>query len=173
MKKLFISIISALAITAGAAEIPSWKITEVTGNNKIAIGYIYHTSAIGTQVGAKTEKFVTGLRFVCSTKAAAMPADPLITIYWNTMIGNMPQYTEIHLDKKLFEGDPAIRWEQDGPLLYRSMYVSQPLIKSMKTSNSISFSWLGTDAVRRSTMFDLKTFNAHLGEFSALCKIEL
>lgn len=173
MKKLFVGIMSVLAFTVGAVETHDWKITEVT-ENKAIVGYIYHTGAVGTQIGVKTERFVTGLRFVCSTKAALTPADPLITIYWNTMIGSIPQYTEIQLDKKPPEVDlSTFRWEQDGPLLYRSVYISKSLIKLMKTSNSISFSWLGTDAVRRTTMFDLKTFNAHLGEFSALCKIEL
>lgn len=172
MKKLLVSLVTVFATMAVMAENTDWQVTEVTGHDKSVAGYIYHTGAVGTQVGTKTMKAATSLRLVCSSKVSPQRSgDPLIAVYWNTMTGNAPQFPLIQVDKKDI-GLP-VQWMQDGQLLMRSVYESKELIQALKTGRNISFTWIGTDAVRRTTMFNLRDFNEHLGEFNSSCKTEL
>jgi hypothetical protein len=150
-----------------------WKITEVTGNKeRTPVGYIYHTGAVGTQVGSKTEKVVTSLRFVCSTKVSNQrDNDPLIILFWNTMTGNTGQY--ITSKTSVSPIDHMFRWEQEDSIMMRSVNESKDFIQELKTSKSVKFSWHSKDGTLRTTIFDLRGFNSHLGEFNALCKTEL
>lgn len=169
MKKVFVCLIAMFSISTASAEIPGWRITEVTGNNNTTVGYIYHTEGIGTQVDTKTEKFVTGLRFACSTSLN----NPLITIYWNTMSGNTSQYVQMNTDKNMHPGLPLLRWEQEDSLLIRPVYESADLIKLLKNSNSITFTWVNSGPIRRTTTFDLRDFKSRLSEFNTLCKAHI
>lgn len=172
MKNLLVTLAAVFAMSSVMAEDTSWKITEVPGKDKAIVGYIYHVGAVGTQVGAKTEKVVTSLRFVCSTKISTQrDNDPLIVLYWNTMTGVSTQHVLSRTSADPL--DRIFQWEQDGPLLIRSVNESKDIIQKMRLSKNISFTWLGNDAVRRTTIFDLRTFDSHLGEFNALCKTEL
>ena len=118
MRKLF-GIISILAATGAQAQALGWNLTEVPAKDKSVAGYIYHSSAVGTQIGTKTEKVVTGLRLVCSTKeyVAMRESDPVVAIYWNGMFGNGTQAVNVKVDGRPIQ--MATPWEQDGPVLFR------------------------------------------------------
>jgi hypothetical protein len=154
------------------AQTSDWKLSAVPGYDKVTVGYIYHTSAVGTaQSGTKIEKFVTGLRLVCaeSPTPSSGNSQPVIAIFWDRMIGNMAQNVEVSVDGS----NQEIRWDQDGTLLLRSVSESKALIQSMKTGNKISFRWTGTDSIKRTTMFDLRTFRSDLSEFNKVCKTQI
>ena len=164
MKNLFVGLVAALAMSAAMAENTGWKIQRVPERtNSPAVGYMYETYAIGTQNGPGAKKNVTALRLICSVSINK----PLIAIYWNTMVGDKPQSVEIRANRKTIS--PRILWEQDGPLLMRSVAESTELIQLLKTSKDINFMWVDTNAVRRTTIFDLKDFNSHLSEFNTYC----
>jgi hypothetical protein len=147
----------------------------VPGADRGIVGHIYHTSAVGTQTGSKVEKVVTGLRLVCTAEGftANKNSEPVIAIYWNTMIGSNPQFIDIKVDGRQVGVGQETRWDQDGPLLLRTIADSKTLLQSMKTGRSISFQWTGTDAVRRSTIFDLRDFRSDLSEFNKICKTQI
>lgn len=171
VKNLFVLLSAAFAMSA-MAQASDWKLTTVPGYDKGTVGYIYHTSAVGTaQTGSKTEKYVTGLRLVCSASDVVLDGNkqPVIAIFWDRMIGSMPQNVEVKVDGSSQE----IRWDQDGTLLLRSVSESKALIQSMKTGNKISFQWTASDSVRRTTMFDLRTFRSDLSEFNKVCKTQI
>lgn len=101
MRKLFGLL--ALSVSMSAfAQASAWNISEVAGKDKSVVGYIYHSSAVGTQVGAKTEKVVSGLRLVCSTKGymAMKESEPIIAVFWNGMFGNTPETVLVEIDGK-------------------------------------------------------------------------
>ena len=174
MKKLFVALASIFALSA-MAQSSDWKLTTVPGADRETVGHIYHTSAVGTQTGSKIEKFVTGLRLVCTARESTSNknADPVIAIYWNTMIGSTPQFVDIKVDGRQVGVGQETKWDQDGPLLLRRISESSTLMQSMKTGRSISFQWSGTDGVRRATIFDLRNFRSNLSEFNTLCKTQI
>lgn len=174
VKKLFVALVSIFALSA-MAQSSDWKLTTVPGADRGTVGYIYHTNSIGTQVGAKTMKVVTGLRLVCTAEGftANKNSEPIIALYWNTMTGSIPQFLDIKVDGRQVATGQEIRWDQDGPLLMRTINSSRTLIQSMKTGNRISFQWTGTDAVQRTTVFDLRDFRSNLSEFNTLCKTQI
>ncbi len=169
MKKLFVALTSVFALSA-MAQSSDWKLTAVPGADNGTVGHIYHTSAVGTQTGANITKVVTGLRLVCTVHG---DHKPVIALYWNTMVGNIPQFLDIKVDGRQVSSTNESRWIQDGPLLVRSVEESRTLLQSMKTGGKISFQWTGTDAVRRTTIFDLRDFKSNLSEFNALCKTQI
>lgn len=171
MKKVFVLLSAALTLSA-IAQTSDWKLTAVPGYDKGTVGYIYHTSAVGTaQSGTRIEKFVTGLRLVCAESLISPNGNnqPVIALFWDRMIGSMPQTVEVKVDNSSQE----IRWDQDGPLLLKPISESKTLIQSMKTGNKISFQWTGPDSIRRTTMFDLRTFRSDLSEFNKVCKTQI
>lgn len=174
MKKLFVALASIFALSA-MAQSSDWKLTTVPGADRVTVGYIYHTSAVGTQVGAKTEKVVTGLRLVCTAPGftANKNSEPIIAVYWNTMTGSTPQFLDIKVDGRQVGTGQETKWDQDGPLLLRTIDSSRTLLQSIKTGNRISFQWTGTDAVRRTTIFDLRDFRSNLSEFNTICKTQI
>lgn len=174
MKKLFVALASVFALSA-MAQSSDWKLTAVPGADAGTVGHIYHTSAVGTQSGARTEKFVTGLRLVCTTResTSTKSAEPVIAIYWNTMIGSTPQFVDIKVDGRQVGVGQETKWDQDGPLLMRTIAGSKELMQSMKTGRSISFQWASYEGVRRTTIFDLRDFRTNLNEFNALCKTQI
>ena len=172
MKNLLALLFSTCLSIAAYAENIGWEIKPEPGEDGTIVGYIYHSGAVGTQVGIKTEKVVTSLRFVCSTKTSAQrDNDPLVVLFWDSMTGVTSQYIVSKASAKPL--DHMFRWEQDGPILIRSVNESKDLIQEMRLSKSISFSWHSKDGTLRTTIFDLRTFNSHLAEFNALCKIQL
>lgn len=171
VKKLFVLLSAAFTMSA-MAQTSDWKLSAVPGYDKNTVGYIYHTSAVGTaQSGTRIEKFVTGLRLVCAETLVSPNGNnqPIIALFWDRMIGSMPQTVEVKVDGSIQE----IRWDQDGPLLLRSISESRTLIQSMKTGNKISFQWTGPDSVRRTTLFDLRNFRSDLAEFNKVCKTQI
>jgi hypothetical protein len=170
MKNIFLGLAIMCIGLPALAENADWNITEVLAKDKTVSGYIYHTGAVGTQIGVKAERMITSLRLVCTAKSSS-PAS--VAIFWDTMKGNSPQYLEMRTEKTEFTAKQFIQWEQDGPLLIRSAPESKMLVQMLKTNKLIGFTWLDTNSIRRTTMFDLKGFNAHLTEFNALCKTDI
>lgn len=171
MKNLLAILSSFIALSA-AAQSSDWKLTPVPGADRGTVGYIYHTSAQGTQSGTKV---ITGLRLVCTVDGftANKQSDPIIGLYWNTMTGNIPQLLNIKVDGRQVGTGEELRWHQDGPLLLRTIAESRTLLQAMKTGNKISFQWTGTDSINRSTIFDLKDFRSDLNEFNDICKTQI
>ena len=175
MKNLLAILFSLCVSVSAFAEDTNWQITEVPNKDNVIVGYIYHSGAVGTQVDTnkKSQKVVTSLRLVCSLKASTQrDNDSLFVLYWDTMEGVSGQYIVSKTS-----GEPTdhnmFRWEQDGPLLIRSMNESRDIIQKMKLSKNMSFMWHSKDGTLRTTMFDLRTFGSHLTEFGTLCKIDL
>ncbi len=171
MKKIFVGLIAACFVTAASASNVDWKITKVFSEDKSVAGFIYHTSAIGTQIGQKTEKVISGLRLVCSGKEPTKwSEDPVIVIFWDKSDGSETQTVEIRTDKTNSE---LSQWEQDGPLLVRSIPESKELMKSLRTNKNIGFTWTDSNSVKRTTLFSLRNFNTHIDEFNTLCNTQL
>lgn len=89
------------------------------------------------------------------------------------MHGSIPQYVNIKIDGREVGLGNNTKWDQDGPLLLRTVAESAILLQSMKTGNSISFQWTGNDSIQRRTIFDLRNFKTHLAEFNRVCKTEI
>ena len=168
MKKLFVALASIFALSA-MAQSSNWTLTAVPGVNREIVGHIYHTGAKGTQ-GEKKDKSRTGLRLVCSSRENG---EPVIALFWEAMTGSTPQFLDIKVDGKQVATGQETKWDQDGPLLVRSIAESKTLLQSMKTGRSISFQWIGTDSVRRATIFDLRDFRSNLSEFNTVCKTQI
>lgn len=174
MKNFLITIVGLLISINTYSEIPHWKLSEVKGNDRSVVGYVYHTEAVGTQVSQKTEKVVAGLRLVCSTKASTQRNnDLIIAIYWDGMFGNLTQSTDVLFNKRMFETGQKLRWDQDGPLLIRYVTDSRTFIQALKVNKDVKISWIGTDNVKRIVMFDLQEFNMNISEFAKLCKADV
>lgn len=169
MRKLFVLIAAFISMSA-AAQTTTWNISEVSGKNAEILGYIYHTSTVGTQIGAKTKKVISGLRLVCSTKgySAMATSEPIVAIFWQGMFGNTPTAVSAEVDKKPIRLVPTL-WDHDGQILYRNFSDSAELIQALKTGRNVTFSWEGNDSVKRKTVFSLRDFNSQLSEFNALC----
>lgn len=165
MRKVFAALLLSITSLAASAQ-TGWTLTEVKDMDRATVGFIYHVSAAGTQIG-KNEKFVTGLRMICSTKPGNS-AEPIIALYWNTLIGNIPQMPEVKVDGRIVDHGP---WEQNGPLLMKSLLSTKQMMQAMKTGRTISFEWTGTDNVRRRTVFDLRDFNTNLQDFYKSCNL--
>jgi hypothetical protein len=171
VRKLF-GILALVAASNAVAQTAAWNISEIKGKDNSVVGYIYHSSAVGTQVKDKTEKVVSGLRLVCSTKGwtAMGDADPIIAIYWNGMFGNTNQKIDVKVD-----GRPVTlttHWDQDNQIVFRKISESAELIHAMKTGRNVTFSWTGTDTARRTTTISLRDFNQKFGEFNNSCKTQ-
>lgn len=173
MRKLFGLL--ALSVSMSAfAQASAWNISEVAGKDKSVVGYIYHSSAVGTQVGAKTEKVVSGLRLVCSTKGymAMKESEPIIAVFWNGMFGNTPETVLVEIDGKPVRLAPS-PWDHDNQILFRKISESKELLQGLKTGRSVTFSWTSHDAVKRKTTFSLRDFNSQFSEFNASCKTQI
>jgi hypothetical protein len=174
MKNVFACLILFFVSLSAMSQTTEWKIKEVKDRDNSTVGYIYHTSAVGTLIGTRIEKYATGLRLVCSTKNSPnFVADPLIAIYWNTMNGIYMRDVEVSVDNKIPDTKLSGQWEADGALLLRTIPDSKNLMQALKTSHTIRLSWVGEDSFKRITVFDLKSFNLRAAEFSSLCKTEL
>ena len=172
MKKVFIGILSICSLSAALSENIGWNIQRVPDHiSATAVGYMYETYATGTQsgiVGSTAKKNTTALRLICSVTVDK----PLVAIYWNTMTGDTPQYVTIRADKKT--PGQSFHWEQDGPLLIRTVTESIDIIKTLKISKTVRFSWSNpANNTLYTTIFDLRDFNAHLAEFNTYCNTKL
>jgi len=163
VRKLF-GIVAALFATGAMAQASGWNLSEVPAKDKSVAGYIYHSSAVGTQVGATPAKVISGLRLVCSAKGND---DPVIAIYWNGMFGNTPQNVDIKVDnRKIPQATP---WDQDGPILVKKLAGEQELLQALRTGKSVTFEWT-SGSVKRTTIISLKDFNTSYGEFKTSCR---
>ena len=171
MKALFAALALSVSATAFAQAVPdpTWTLSPVTGGkDKVVVGYIYHTAAIGTMDSPKVQKAVTGLRLVCSMKGGM----PVIAIYWNGSNFNGPEYITTEIDGKMFGTAPE-QWQQEYNLTYRNIEESSALMAAIRTGKNIKFSWMGKDAVRRTTMFSLSGYQTKLADFGTACKVSL
>ena len=174
MNKLSAFLFTLFLSVNAIAENTGWQITEVPNKDNNIVGYIYHVGSIGTQTTkiGKTEKVATSLRFVCSTKISTQrDNDPIIVLFWDTMDGSIGQYIVSQVSGKSL--DHMYRWEQEGPVMMRSVNESKDLIMELKTGKNIKFYWHDKVGTLRTTIFDLQTFKSHLAEFNTLCKTNL
>ena len=171
MRKLF-GIISILAVASAPAQALEWTLSEISAKEKTVAGYIYHSSAVGTQTGTKTEKSVTGLRLVCSTReyVAMRESDPIIAIYWNGMFGNGSHTVTVKVDGRAVQ--MVTSWEQDGPVLFRKIADSKELMQGLLTGRSVRLEWESA-SVKRVTVISLKGFNTGFNEFKTSCRTQI
>jgi len=163
MKKLVTCLLASVSIGA-VAQTPKWNITEVTS----VVGYIYNTYAVGTQIGAKTEKVTAGLRLACSVKS---PEEPALILFWNgQMIASPTQTVMVSIDGKPLSTNT---WFQEDHILHRSATKAKNIIDAMKIAHTVEFAWTGNDTVRYKVIFDVLGFNTKLDEFNASCKTQL
>lgn len=153
------------------AQTTNWKIVDVAGPDKKAVGYIYHAYSVGTEItnGHPPTKVVSGLRLACASKSYTVQGgnDPIIAVYWHQLPMSKPVAVDVSVDGKKIETG---LWTHDGNLLFRRWSDSRNLIENMKVGKTLSVSW-EENTVRRTTMFDLKTFSQNFIEFSRLCNI--
>ena len=171
MKKTFAFISSILLATTSYSQmsLPQWHLDAVTNNSGIAVGYIYHTAAIGTECCEHPKKTITELRLICSTKNKS---NPIISVFWNGQDSAFDmQSVEVTVDKKPIPEVETYSWIQEGPLTYRSLIDSRILIASMKNGHSISFAWTSDNDIRKYTIFNLSSFNQYLNDFTTACRI--
>lgn len=167
MRKLF-GILSILVTVGAQAQVQAhaWNLSEVRGKELTVVGYIYHSSAVGTQIGTKATKAITGLRLVCSTKSN----EAAIAIYWNGMFGNTQQTVDVKIDGRKIS--QTIPWQQDGPILFKDLFIEKELIQGLKTGRNINFEWV-QGSVKRVTTISLQDFNQNFGDFKNSCNIQL
>jgi hypothetical protein len=164
------SIIAGICLSMSAiaqAQSSAWSMTTVESDDNNVAGYIYHTYSRGTATFSNSpNKYVSGLRFICSTKKPG--ADPVLAIFWNgTLTAADEQAITITVDKKTVVTD---KWFHDGQILFLTASVANPLIAAMKNGRAVNFSWTSQYA-SYVTAFDLKDFN--LQEFNTACKTNL
>ena len=167
MKKLVYGAFFALLSSTAICQPVTWTLSEVKGKTEVA-GYIYHTSATGTQYGVKTEKVFTSLRFACSPKSSA---PPLMIIMWNNMKGSSVQYVHTTVDGKIVPAND--QWSQDESIVYRSITESDPIMQQLKAGTIVTFNWIDNNAVRRTTAFDLRDMKRGLGDFNTVCHTQI
>ena len=175
MKHTFLGLIFSVLAVAASAVAGDWNINEVrTASNDIA-GYIYYTGAQGTQISSRTDKYVTGLRIVCTAESFKVEghADPLVIILWDKMEGTSTQTVNARTNRPIHGDVQTAQWNQDGQLLYRTTTESKDLIQSLKVNKSIMFTWIDNAGVQRMTTFNLTDFNTHLADFVKLCGTDL
>ncbi len=167
--KTFIGLVLALASTVAFAQSAEWKLSEIKDKGNTPVGYIFHSYAVGTEVGNGKvgNKTVTGLRLICSVKG---PAAPTIAVYWDApMSQESSQVLMWVVDSKTVRS--SVEWKQDGKILYSSFTDSPELISALKSGKNISTRWTDKYGVQRSAAYNLDGFNAHLNEFNSACKL--
>ena len=166
MKRMFLSITLCLAFGVNA-QTPDWRLVPVKDRSNNVVGYIYHTEAIGRQIGTQPEKVQTGLRLVCAKSDDR--DDPLIIVYWEGMFGNIPENVTILVDGRKIGVGQTYEWKRDGPVLHRKISESGEILRAIKTGRTISLSWTENRSVQKTTVFDLRTFNSNIGNFNSSC----
>jgi len=165
MKIIIPTLVLAIASTAFAQTEVPWQLQDVKIDNKVA-GYIYYTSAVGTIDTKPPKKVVTRLGLTCSlTERSAV-----IGITWkgSHFVGHEHVTTEV--DGNVI-GGTSTRWQQGGELTYRYLDESRPLLQALRTGRQVKFQWIGSDSIRRMTIFDLANFNTDFSKFNSDCKI--
>lgn len=163
MKKLLVAIL--IFLTPIIANSATWVLSEVKDNNMLPVGYIYHTSAIGTRTGAKHEKVITSLRFICSLKGG----QPIIGLFIDNGIhaeNNVSIISSVDDSQ-----DKSLSWVVDGNLLYRYAYDSPVLISSIKLGEIIKFRWYANDVTKFTTAFSIA--DADFTEFNSKCSSQI
>ena len=164
--KYVVGFILALATSMSQASPASWRLSEVESATNETVGYIYHSYSIGTQKSPnKTEKIVSGLRFICSIQGEDNP--PMIGIYWhdvsNTDSVQNPVWT---IDGNTIQTGP---WIQDETLLYRPVGITLEVINALKVGKQASVTWTDSKHLIHRTIFDLTGFSAGLVRFNTDC----
>lgn len=169
LKKLVACLLMSFPLLS-VSQTARWKLESIKDNNDKVIGYIYQTYSFGTQSEPKQEKVVSALRLICSTTGSD---EPIIAVYWNDDLGASKfQHPTVRVDGT--DKTSRTMWIQDHKLLFSQISWSTSLIQSMRTGNIVKFEWESADFIkRRSTSFDIKTFNYRLNEFVSACNIKL
>lgn len=153
-----------VATSVSALEFSDWALNEIKSASE-TVGYVYNTYAVGTQVGAKTEKIVTDFRFVCSIKGSA---NPIIAIRWvGRLAPNQGQYITVSIDNIYSSTD---FWGQnDKNTFFREVLVSQAIVDAIKKGKQLKISWISTDAVKYNAIYNITNVNQKLNMFNAAC----
>jgi hypothetical protein len=153
-----------IATSAGALEIADWALNPVKSKDGTPIGYVYNTYAVGIQIGAKTEKVVTDFRLVCSIKGQH---DPMMAIRWaGYLYPAQGQFITISVDDTFTATE---FWGQEGKTFFRSISISTKIMDAIKHGKQLKVSWIGTDAVRYNTIYNITNVNQKLGDFNTSC----
>lgn len=160
MNKIFFGILFAIS-SASYAQIPeSWKLTEIKNTQQEPVGYIYHTESIGKDTSGK--KYVTGLRFICSSKSSN---NAILAVFWQGGIQDEIQSLEIKIDNKIIRSD---QWNTEGPLLIKSFDSLQTLLKQMSAGKNLGFSW-EANGLKYQTLFTLRGYD--ISKFKKICNL--
>lgn len=171
MKKIIAGISFALASMGAYAQTqtPIWNLYQVNADEGHVAGYIFHTESIGTRYTATPTKAGTSLRLICSLAGVW---DPMIAVVWDGVeMSSKDLSVKIVIDGKTNDTIQEYHWTQESKMTYRLLKDSPELLDAMKKGHRISLTWFDSDAVKRTTIFSLITFNAYLGDFNTACHI--
>ena len=161
MNILPLLLIAFSCVTAHAAD--NWKLSSVLANDK-PVGYIYHTSSMGTQTNPPSKSY-SGLRLICSLKGG----EPAVALYWKNGM-NLREDTRVTVTADNRAATPTT-WGSDSDLLFRNISESRDLLTLIKTSKTIKFQWMVGPSSQYTTAFNVSGID--LSDFNAKCKTEL
>lgn len=167
MKKLLSVLLLTLASFSSNAQ-SYWRLTPVPDKSATAVGYIYHTYAVGrTEKNGVKSSVTAGLRFVCSVKSGT-DAPPVVAIFWN---GNLVAQDAPLLLIEVGGGTTATeKWTREGSLIYTEA-TKTSIVPLLKKGYSVKFSWNSDNGDKHTVLFSLDNFN--LKEFNNSCKTQL
>lgn len=170
MKKILVAVASMMAFSVYAAP---WTLSAIPDLKKETVGYIYHTSAVGTQVTKSvSKKVVAGLRMICTAPNLVRPGDayaPLIAIFWDGLNEINPTSITLQVDRSTSVNMQDTNWLPYNQLLVRNMSNSELLVNSMKSGKTLHASWTGANATTYKVIFDLNGFDDQLDSFKNSC----
>lgn len=156
------NLIAIVLITFSCIVNAKWDMSSVYGKDQ-PLGYIYHTSSVGTQGNSQTQKVLTSLRFVCSAKTN----DVILTIVWSGINLNESVFVRTTIDNRLVNES---EWAGDEVLIYKNISDVDDIIRQMKMGKTIKFVWV-YKSVSYVTAFQLAGLD--LGDFNSKCKTQL
>lgn len=166
---LFMALIASISYAQNASE---WKITQVTNEADMPLGYVLHIYAVGTEAESvnKFNKTVAGFRLICSV-AGPDENGPLIGVFWDHPQNDdaiiEPTWT---VDGKVI---PTSQWAHERSLFYKPASVATELIAAMKTGHKAAVTWTNSDGIKYNTIFNLNGFSTKLGIFNTDCSTSI
>lgn len=150
-----------------------WELSEIKDTTAESVGYIFHTSAVGTRtILGSSGKYAASIRLICTAPTLYQGGyvyNPLIAIFWDKMDEVKEQTPTLEVDKKLIVGH---RWSAMGNLLVREITDTQQLITEMVNGKALRVSWVGSDTSRREAIFDLRGFGKQISKFNEVCGLD-